>query len=128
MKIQTMTMAMILALVSVTGTFLTGNAAAESAKYQAYSADAFAAVKDKKRVLFFHAGWCPFCRVSDIKLSQNAGSFPKDAVVFKVDFDSAKDLKAKYAVTKQDTFVQVDSKGEKVTSWSGYADLAGKIQ
>ena len=37
----------------------------EASRYQDYSPDAFNEVSDKKRVLYFHADWCPVCRPLD---------------------------------------------------------------
>lgn len=95
--------------------------------YVDYSDDAFNEAKGKKRVLFFHAGWCPSCRKSEKTLSSI--NLPSGVVVFKVDYDNSVQLKKKYAVTNQDTFVQVDSKGKELTRWMGNANkLARKIK
>ncbi len=36
-----------------------------------------------------------------------------------VDFDTANDLRQKYGVTVQHTFVQVDAEGNELAKWSG---------
>ncbi|MEI2825632.1 MAG: thioredoxin family protein [Dermatophilaceae bacterium] len=71
-------------------------------------------------VLFFHAPWCPDCRASDAALT-NAG-VPDGITVVKVDFDSMTDLRKKYGITQQHTFVQVDPAGTLVKKWSGSKD------
>ncbi len=88
-------------------------------QYVDYSPDAFAAAADKKRVLFFHAKWCPFCRTADAEISGNLGDLPNDTVVFKTDYDTQSELKKKYGVTYQHTFVQVDANGNAITKWTG---------
>jgi thiol-disulfide isomerase/thioredoxin len=66
------------------------------------------------KVLFFKAAWCPLCIRADGTLSQwfEAGSVP--ITVYKVDYDTEADLKAKYGVTYQHTFVKVDGQGKMV--------------
>lgn len=72
-------------------------------------------------VLFFHADWCPTCvRAEDIL---NASTLPDNLTVLKVDYDAEKDLKKKYGVKTQTTFVQVDNQGNKVASWYGMRDV-----
>lgn len=87
--------------------------------YVDYSAAAFAAAKDQKRVLFFHAVWCPTCKAANMDLTANTGKIPSDVVVFKTDYDSERELKAKYGITYQHTYVQVDVAGNAVTKWNG---------
>jgi thiol-disulfide isomerase/thioredoxin len=81
-------------------------------------------------VLFFHAAWCPSCRTADagIKAADISGT---DIAVLKVDYDTSDDLKKKYEVTYQHTFVQVDANGELIKKWSGsnsISDIADNIQ
>jgi thiol-disulfide isomerase/thioredoxin len=73
-------------------------------------------------VLFFHAAWCPSCKTTDTNLKADdvAGN---NIAILKVDYDSSTELKKKYGVTMQHTFVQVDSKGEMIQKWSGSSDL-----
>ena len=75
-----------------------------------------AAYTGGKVVLFFHAPWCPSCRANekDIQAKVAAGSLPAGLTLVKVDYDSSTDLKARYGVTVQDTFVQVDAAGHPV--------------
>lgn len=85
--------------------------------YQNYTPKSYANAQDQSRVLFFYAAWCPYCRTADKALEK--GRFPDDVVIFKVDYDKEKSLKAQYGVAAQDTFVLVDSKGKKLTEWRG---------
>ena len=74
---------------------------------------------DGKAVLFFAAlAWCPSCQAADKDIQANFSKVPSDVTILRVDYDTAKDLKQKYAITMQDTFVQVDGNGEEVTRWN----------
>jgi len=46
-------------------------------------------------------------------------AIPAGVTIVKVDYDTATDLKRRYGVTMQHTFVQVDGSGEAVKKWSG---------
>lgn len=96
------------------------------AQYVAYSKEAFDAAADKKRVLFFHAAWCPTCKAADAKFLSSAAVLPSNTVVFKVNYDTEIELKKKYGVTYQHTFVYVDVQGNEIVKWNG-GDTAGII-
>ena len=72
-----------------------------------------------KAVLFFHAPWCPTCKAADADITKNSANIPKGVIIFKTDYDTETDLKKKYAITYQHTFVQVDSQGDEITKWNG---------
>jgi thiol-disulfide isomerase/thioredoxin len=90
-----------------------------SQRYIPYSDAAFAANLDKKRVYFFHASWCPTCKVAHTDITENTFEIPEDVVVFKTDYDTSVELKKQYNVTYQHTFVQVDGAGNEVSTWNG---------
>lgn len=71
-----------------------------------------------KTILFFYAPWCPECRGFDKAIV--AGTIPDGIQILKVDYDSQAELKKKYGVTIQTTFVSIDTDGEKVKLWTGY--------
>ena len=75
-----------------------------------------------KVVYFFHAPWCPDCRATDAALTSSG--VPEGLTVVKVDFDTATELRQKYGVTQQHTFVQVDPEGAAIGMWTGSADGA----
>lgn len=84
---------------------------------------------DGKVVLFFHAPWCSTCKEADKNLTGDPASLPAGITVVKTDFDSETELRQRYGVTVQHTFVQVDPKGDQVAKWSGSttgADIAGR--
>jgi len=87
--------------------------------YLVYTAANYAAAEGDKRVLFFHAAWCPFCQEADRDFNANLEKIPAGVTLLKTDYDNAKDLKKKYGVTYQHTFVQVDASGNAVTKWNG---------
>ena len=60
----------------------------------------------KKTILFFHASWCGECQAFDKVLRE--GPIPAGVQILKVDYDSRQDLRQKYGVTKQSTFVDLD--------------------
>ena len=68
-------------------------------------------------VLFFHAEWCPTCKTVAANLTESG--LPDDTKVLKVDFDTELDLRQKYGVTTQHTFVQVDANGDMIKKWNG---------
>lgn len=66
-------------------------------------------------VLFFHAAWCPSCRAADSAIS--AETIPSNLTIFKTDFDSETELRKKYGVVTQHTFVQIDADGNEINKW-----------
>ena len=82
-------------------------------QYQA-SKDKYA---DSKVVLFFNAKWCPACRAINEALTSDPGKIPAKTTVVSVDYDQHTDLRQRYGVTTQHTFVQIDTNGEKTRQW-----------
>jgi len=78
-------------------------------------------------VLFFHASWCPSCRTQDAAITNGAAEIPADLTILKVDYDSSTELKRKYNVVTQHTFVQVDGEGNEITKWLGGSTLAALV-
>jgi len=104
--------------------------AADQSGYVEYSEKSFEAAKDSKRVLFFHADWCPTCKPVNKELTEKIKEIPEDVVVFKVDYDTAEALKKKYEITYQHTFVLVDEAGVELDKWNGggLAEIIEKTQ
>ena len=97
-------------------------------KYVEYSADEVAATSGNK-VLFFHATWCPNCKASDEAF--NAETTPEGLSIFKVDYDTYLDLRKKYGVVTQTTFVQIDDEGTMLKRWFGsrnYQEILNELQ
>lgn len=93
--------------------------AAQPGSYTPYSAEAFANAKGK-RLLFFHASWCPQCRKLEADIIKT--KLPDGVTIFKVDYDTATSLRQKYAVTLQTTVVNVDQSGEPINKIVAYDD------
>ena len=74
----------------------------------------------KKTILFFHAPWCGDCQAFDKVLRE--GPIPAGVQILKVDYDSRQDLRQKYDVTKQSTFVELDDDDDDYDHdiWVGY--------
>jgi thiol-disulfide isomerase/thioredoxin len=70
-------------------------------------------------VLFFNAEWCSTCKKARDNIEASLASIPADLTIVVVDFDTANDLRQKYGVTVQHTFVQVDADGNELAKWSG---------
>ena len=95
--------------------------------YEAYAPEKLMKYADKKIVLFFRASWCPTCKTVDADIRANMKSIPADVVILDVNYDDSRELQAKYGVTYQHTFVQVDKLGTNITKWSGGSTLASII-
>jgi len=94
--------------------------AQNSKRYLAYNeTEALAAAQTGKVVLFFHAAWCPTCKSAHENIINNLNKIPENVTIFKLDYDTEKELKKKYEVTYQHTFVQIDANGEAIHMWSG---------
>lgn len=96
-----------------------GSAAAAAGAYVDYADGAIAETPGLK-VLFFHASWCPKCRALDDDIRAN--DIPDGMTIFKVDFDTATELRQQYGVTLQTTIVYVDDDGELLTKGVLYDD------
>ena len=97
--------------------------------YATYSA-APASYAAGKVVLFFHATWCPDCRRTDANLTADPSSLPAGVTVVKVDYDSMTDLRQRYGVTRQWTFVSIGADGAKQGVWTGTdtgAEIAARV-
>lgn len=100
----------------------------EVSGYTTYNASAVsdALAAGKNVILFFHAPWCPTCRAADANFLKETA--PANTVVFKTDYDSNTDLRKKYGVTYQHTFVSLNADGslkKKMSGADSFSELAG---
>lgn len=86
-------------------------------RYEDYSETAFNQAEGR-RILFFHAPWCPQCRALDASIKEN--TVPEGVTIFKIDYDSNQELRQKYGVTIQTTLVEVDENGNEVQKYVAY--------
>lgn len=85
--------------------------------YTTYTEEEFAKTEGR-RILYFHATWCPQCRQLDSSLTN--ATVPDGLTIFKVDYDTNQSLRQKYDVTLQTTLVEVDGNEEKIKSYVAY--------
>lgn len=104
---------------NITDTTVQPTVVEADSRYNPYSLEAFEAATTKKRVLFFFAPWCPTCVPADKAFRNNQNQIPEDVSLFRVDYDSATDLKKKYNVTYQHTYVLVDDADQEIKKWNG---------
>lgn len=95
--------------------------------YGTYDPTKIAKAATPNIVLFFRASWCPSCRVVDKDIKVNLTKIPKNLTILDVDYDNSTDLKKKYGVTYQHTFVQVDKDGNMIKKWSGSPTLSALV-
>jgi len=82
--------------------------------YKVYSPDLLSSTKTN--VLFFAATWCPNCQAADKNFSSE--TIPDNINLLKVDYDTYTDLKQKYGIVMQHTFVEVDQNWNEIKKWS----------
>lgn len=97
------------------------NTEVNGSRYINYSQSAFDEANDKKRVYFFHATWCPTCKAANREFTDNPDKIPTDVILFKTDYDNEKELKKRYGITYQHTFVYVNEDGNEIKKWNGGA-------
>ncbi len=90
-------------------------AASETTNQYIESANADYSLIGKEPVtLFFHATWCPTCKRMKKDIKADLSNFPANTKIIEADYDTATDLKQKYGVTAQTTFVVLDANGNVV--------------
>lgn len=98
------------------------SAAGNYIMYESYEA-ASSQYAESNVVLFFNAAWCSTCKIARDNFEASLDQIPSDLTVVVVDFDDSNELRKKYGVTLQHTFVQIDSMGEMVKRWSGSTSI-----
>jgi thiol-disulfide isomerase/thioredoxin len=100
---------------------------AKAGSYIPYDSAKLAMAKTGHVVLFFRAAWCPTCRNVDNDIKSHLEDIPSNLTILDVNYDEAKELRVKYGVTYQHTFVQVDANGMMIKKWSGSPTLAALV-
>jgi thioredoxin 1 len=81
----------------------------------------------KDVVYFFSASWCPDCQAIQKRLANadDLAKLGKNTVIISVDYDTQTQLKRKYNVVRQTTFVRIDGEGKslKQATLGGYDNL-----
>jgi thioredoxin 1 len=91
--------------------------------YEQYAPEKLSRAETGDVVLFFHANWCPICRALEQDITADLSRIPANTHILKVDYDTATELRQKYGVTVQHTFVQVDAQGNAVAKWIDATNL-----
>lgn len=76
------------------------------------------AAQEEKTVVFFFASWCPNCILTLSELSEKWSDVEPDITLVIADYDTETELKAKYGVTYQDTFVLLDDQANGAKLWN----------
>jgi thiol-disulfide isomerase/thioredoxin len=86
---------------------------AQAATYVEYSDTAYESAKEDQIpfVLNFDASWCPTCQLLSNKITAQLGDLPANTLVFKVDYDTATDLRKEFGITQQTSGVFFDANG-----------------
>ena len=92
--------------------------------YEIYSPEKLSLAENGKVLLFFHAPWCPICRVIESEINSNPNSITRGVHILKVDFDTSITLRQKYGVTVQHTFIEVNKDGGQIQKWSDSSRLS----
>ncbi len=69
-------------------------------------------------VLFFAADWCPSCQTDLRDINMN-GTRLGNITVIVVDFDTSAELRTRYGIGLQDTYVSIDAMGSRLAAWNG---------
>lgn len=68
-------------------------------------------------ILFFHASWCPLCKAAKKNFSEQG--IPAWLTLLELDFDTEDELKQKYAILTQNSYVYVSPDGTAIKRWIG---------
>jgi thiol-disulfide isomerase/thioredoxin len=79
--------------------------------YGEYSAEALLEGGADRKVVFFHASWCPSCRALDADIVANEDNIPDGVAIFKADYDEETALKQQFGVVRQHSVVVLDANG-----------------
>ena len=91
-------------------------------------AAAQALAKNQTVVYYFAATWCPDCQATYKDFKANFAKIPKNVTVVFVNYDKSSDLKKKYGITSQHTFVVVGAMGEKKKVWMGTTTVSDLVK
>ncbi len=98
--------------------------AREAGLYEDYEPEKLSFAETGKVLLFFKASWCGECHEIDRDILRHRGEVPANVAILKVDYDNSSELKKKYGVTIQHTFIQVDANGNLIAKWSDAFSLS----
>jgi thiol-disulfide isomerase/thioredoxin len=91
--------------------------------FATYAPDALTKTEGHRNVLFFSATWCPTCQATNKDIQANLDKIDSKIHILSVDYDTSTELKAKYGVTMQHTFVIVDGAGNLIRKTNGLSTV-----
>jgi thioredoxin 1 len=106
------------------GEAMTSDAMSKAGVFTTYAPDALTKTEGHKNVIFFSATWCPTCQATNKDIQANLGNIDPKLHILSADYDTSTELKAKYGVTMQHTFVVVDGNGNLIKKTNGLATVA----
>ena len=74
---------------------------------------------DSEVVLFFNAYWCTTCKAARDSFEASIQDIPENLTIVLANFDEDTELRKKYGVIVQHTFIHVDSEGNDLQRWYG---------
>ena len=74
---------------------------------------------ERPTILYFHAEWCPTCQATMVQFQARWPEVQPGIVLVLADYDAETELKARYGVTYQNTYVQVAADGSRLQIWNG---------
>jgi thiol-disulfide isomerase/thioredoxin len=92
--------------------------------YIVYNGSSIGDIKNDRVVYFFNALWCPTCQEAVKNFKKDIQSIPKDLTLVSIDYDKYPELKLKYGVTIQHTFIQVDTNLNSVKKANGLNQIS----
>ena len=115
---------------------MTEKSNSNSSRYLPYTQAVYNNSQGKRIVLYFYATWCPSCKVANAEFLASPENIPEDVIVLRINYNDPdtdaqeKELAAKYGITYQHTFVQIDEGGNEITKWNGggLTQLLAKLQ
>lgn len=99
-----------------------------SGSFEGYSEDKLSRANDGTVVLAFLADWCPTCRAFKSDTNASLDEIPAGLTILDINYDNATELRQKYGVTTQHTFVEVDAEGNMIQKWSGGNTLDSLVE
>ncbi len=83
--------------------------------------------QEARTILDFSASWCSSCQAFEADIARNMDKIPSDVMILRVDYDTRSDLRHKYGIRTQNTFVEIDRDGAPVKTVIGGTTLQGII-
>lgn len=93
-------------------------------EFKAYNSSELSKAKDgHKVVIFLNASWCPTCQSTVKDINSKLNQIDSRLHILSADYDKETELRKKYGVTIQHTFVEVDSNGNLIQKKTGLKTL-----